>query len=121
MEILVIIGVVMFAAAQIFLTLANRALLDFWQNLPADVHALDFQIERQVALLERKLGKLECELQPPSDSPRSGWEQTRVNDRVEAAIARPSKVIRRLQQQRATRIQELKELYLAGRDLSDDT
>lgn len=126
MELWVIIGLVICLGGNLLLSVSQQVMdrvvanvagptvgLDFWENLPADVRELDRQIEHQAALLEPIVELHEKDLQPPSDGTRTEEEQMRIDERVEATLAQPTRAMRVIQDQRAFRIAELKAQYLA--------
>lgn len=125
-ELLLIVGVVICIASNLLLSMGHRVMdqvvvnsagptvgLDFWDNLPDDVRELDRQIERQAALLEPIVRLHAKDLVLPDDGSRTAEEQGRIDDRVEAALAEPTRALRVVQEARAVRIKELKAEYLA--------
>lgn len=127
-ELLLIVGVVICIASNLLLPIGHRVMdhvavnsagptvgLDFWQNLPEEVLELERQIEVQGALLEQIVKLHEADLEPPDDGSRTAEEQERIDDRVEAALAEPTRALRVIQEARAVRIKELKAEYLARR------
>jgi hypothetical protein len=127
-ELLLIVGVVICIAGNLLLSVGQRMMdrvavnvagptagLEFWENLPADVRELDRQIERQAALLEPILKFHANDLVLPDDGTRTEEEQRRIDERVEAALAEPTKALRVIQAARAARIKELKAEYLKRR------
>lgn len=128
LELLIIVGVVICTTSNLLLSMSHRVMdqvavnsagptvgLDFWQNLPEDVLELELRIEVQGALLEQILKLHEADLQPPDDGSRTAEEQERVDDRLEAALAQPTRALRVIQEARAARIEELKSEYLSRR------